>query len=102
MPSLVPVVLAIVGVSGTLLGAWLGSSLTRGNQERQWRRDRALETSSDVLQAAEMVRLAAHEAYLGPDCGTIEHAKQHGIVHERLAEMYRAQQRASLLAPYTV
>jgi hypothetical protein len=103
MNQLILVLLTVL-VTGTVStsGIWLGSRLTRGNEDRKWRRDRALETYSDFLQAAEMVRLAAHAAYLGPDCGTPEHAKQHGIVNERLAEMYRAQQRASLVASYAV
>jgi len=29
------IALAILGVGGTLLGTWLGSWLTRANQERQ-------------------------------------------------------------------
>jgi hypothetical protein len=97
-----PALATLVAIGGALLGTFVGSRLTRGNEDRKWRRDRATDAYSDFLLAVEMVRLEAHKAYLGPDCGTAEHAKQRAVVHDTLAEMYRAQQRASLVAPYTV
>jgi hypothetical protein len=78
------------------LGGWYK------NENRQWRRNRALDGYLDFLLAVEMVRLESEGAYLGPDCGTAEHARQHGLVREKLSDMYRAQQRAVLLAPSKV
>jgi hypothetical protein len=78
---------------------WFGSYLTRGNEDRKWRRDRCLEAYSEVLRAVDSVRFEADATYFGADCGTEEHAKQHEIVLEKVAEMYRTEQRVRLVAP---
>lgn len=91
--------LAMVGVAGTLSGVWLGSHLTRGNEDRKWRRDRCLEAYSELLRVVETVHFEADAAYYGAECGTQEHAKQLGIVLEKVDEMYRTEQRVRLVAP---
>jgi hypothetical protein len=96
---LLVLITALVTGAVSVSGIWLGSYLTRGNEDRKWRRDRCLEAYSELLRAAESVRFEADAAYFGADCGTQEHAKQHGIVLEKVAEMYRTEQRVSLMAP---
>jgi hypothetical protein len=90
---------ALITALGTGASIWFGSYLTRGNEDRKWRRDRCLEAYSEVLRAVESVRFEADATYFGADCGTEEHAKQHEIVLEKVAEMYRTEQRVRLVAP---
>ena len=58
------IVLAILGLGGTLFGTWLGSWLIRANQERQWWRDRSLEAYADVMRISDSVVNEAHRLYL--------------------------------------
>jgi hypothetical protein len=44
------VLIAILGITGTLGGVWLGSRLTRRNEDRKWRREHALEAYSNFLR----------------------------------------------------
>jgi hypothetical protein len=88
----------MLSVAGTLSGVWLGSHLTRGNEDRKWRRDRCLEAYSELLRVVETVHFEADAAY-GAECGTQEHVKQYGIVLEKVAEMYRTEQRVRMVAP---
>jgi hypothetical protein len=92
-----PVVLTTAFV--TIFCVWLGSYLTRGNEARKWRRERCLDAYSEVLGAIDMVRHEADAAYFDADCGTPQHIKQHEIVFEKVAEMYRTEQRVTLVAP---
>lgn len=79
---------------GPLFGIWLGSWLTRGNQERQWRRDRCLEAYTDVMRACEIVHTEATRLYLEfSDDPTI----QLQVLSEKTSELHRAIQRAALL-----
>lgn len=96
---LVVLITALVTGVVSVSGIWFGSYLTRGNEDRTWRRDRCLEAYSELLRTVEMVRFEADAAYSGADCGTQEHAKQHGIVLEKVTEMYRTEQRVNLVAP---
>ena len=93
---LITALLTALGTSATI---WLGSRLTRENEDRKWRRDRALEAYSEILGAVEMVRFEADAAYIRDECETEEHGKQHIIVLEKVAELNRIQERAFLVAP---
>jgi transposase len=78
------------------------SQLTRENEDRKWRRDRALEAYSEVIKAVEGVRNAADIAYFIEECGTEEHRKQIRVVGDKLAELLRVGQSAMLVAPTAV
>jgi hypothetical protein len=83
---------------GTLVGVWLGSWLTRGHEQRQWRRDRCLEAYTDVLRACAVVAYEADAAYgIAPESS--DRAAQSKLLLESVAEMYRVADRASLLGP---
>ena len=47
---LVLVLIAILGITGTLGGVWLGSRLTQRNEDRKWRREHTLEAYSNFLR----------------------------------------------------
>jgi hypothetical protein len=99
--SILPIFLAVVGLVGTLSGVWLGNRLTRGNEERKWRRDQCLEAYTDVLHTCTIVQYESTAAYVS-ECGTSDHLRQASIVLEKVAEMYRAADRAILLGPQEV
>jgi hypothetical protein len=88
------VVLVTALVTGvvSVSGIWLGSHLTGENEDRKWRRDHALEAYSELIRAVEAVRNAADISYFVEDCGTEKHAKQNGIVADKLAELLRVVQ----------
>jgi hypothetical protein len=96
---LVVLITALVTGVVSVSGIWFGSYLTRGNEDRKWRRDRCLQAYSEVLEAVYMVGFEADRVYFGGDCGTQEHGKQTAIVLEKTAEMYRTEQRVRLVAP---
>jgi hypothetical protein len=101
MDTILPVFASVLGLAGALLGVWLGSRLMRGNEERTWRRNHCLEAYTDVLRACAIVAFETEAAY-GMECATSDHAKQRSIVLEKVADMYRAADRASLLGPQEI
>jgi hypothetical protein len=90
-------VTGVVSVSGI----WLGSRLTRRNEDRKWRRDHALEAYAEFIQATEAVISESAKAWL-IKCGTEEKAKQSAVVYDKLVEMYRAGNRIVLLSSNAV
>ena len=93
------IALAILGVGGTLLGTWLGSWLTRANQERQWWRDRSLEAYADVMRISDSVVTEAHRLYLELAEDRTTQLQQ---LSERTSELHHAAYRAALLAPIAI
>jgi hypothetical protein len=55
-PTLVPIIQGVITVAGTLAGTWLGFQLSKGKEERQWRRDRCLDAYAEVLTLSAQVR----------------------------------------------
>lgn len=53
-PTVVLITALVTGVV-SMSGIWLGSRLTRENEDRKWRRDKALDAYSELLQAVEIV-----------------------------------------------
>jgi Kef-type K+ transport system membrane component KefB len=92
------IALALIAVCGTLGGVWLGSRLTRRNEDRKWRRDHALEVYSEFLSAVETVISEAGMAY-GAPCGTEEHTRRREAVMDKVADMHRLSSRLILLSP---
>jgi hypothetical protein len=86
----------IISVLGTLSGIWLGSTLTRSKEDRQWRRDRCLEAYTDVMEFCETVTNAAHKLYLNL---SDNHTKQLEVLTEEVDKFHRATQKAALLCP---
>jgi|SRR5271166_5493471 len=92
---MVSLIQTIMLACGPLFGIWLGSRLTRAREDREWRRDRCLETYTDILAACESVTTEAHRLYLE----LADPTDQLGILVEKIAALHRATQRAALLAP---
>jgi hypothetical protein len=88
---------AIITLLGALAGVWLGSHLTRENENRTWRRDRALEAYSDFIRLVDVITAEARWAYLS-ECGTDEQRRHRDIVVEKLSEMYHVISPVMLLA----
>jgi hypothetical protein len=95
MQSILTTVLTLLG---SLAGVWLGTRLARDNEARNWRRDRCLEAYTDVLRACDEVRFLA-EAVRVIDLDDAARPAQSNLVLEKVAEMYRAADRAALLGP---
>jgi hypothetical protein len=92
-------VIVLVTALVTIFTIWFGSYLTRKNDAEKWRRDHALQAYWEFLGAMEAVAFEADAAYYGSDCGTEKHVKQGGLILEKVAEMYRIEQRVILVAP---
>ena len=88
--------LAALAIFGTLFGVWLGSFLARGNEDRQWRRDRCLEAYTDLLRACDIVADEVSEAR-ETKRGSLKHATQNGLIANKVGEMYRLSDRVALL-----
>jgi hypothetical protein len=75
------VVTGIVSISGI----WFGSYLTRGTDTEKWRRDHALETYYQMVEAVQVVLTESDRIYITAECGTDNHVKQGEVV---LAKMF--------------
>src|SRR5690348_11318995 len=69
--DVVSIILALLAIGGTLGGTWLGSHLSKSNEEWQWRRQHCLDAYTEVLAACDTVALKAENIYFieleGPD-----------------------------------
>jgi hypothetical protein len=86
-------VTGVVSVSGI----WFGSYLTRGNEDRKWRRDQALEAYSEFIRLVNAITVEAGNVYV-IECGTEEFLRHQVVLFENLAELYRTNDRVILLA----
>jgi hypothetical protein len=93
------IALAVLGLAGTLFGTWLGSQLTRANQERQWRLDRSLEAYADVMRISDSVVTEAHRLYLELAKDRTTQLQQ---LSEKTSELHHAAHRSALLAPIEI
>jgi hypothetical protein len=96
MDSMFSVIQTGLTVLGTLGGAWAGSHLNRGAEERQWRRNRRVESYTDILMACTVVADESDRAFF-EEPGTADAFSQNSVVIEKVREMHRASTRASLL-----
>ncbi|CAN5126653.1 hypothetical protein BH10PSE7_BH10PSE7_40840 [soil metagenome] len=99
MEALIGLVGVLIGIGGTLGTSYLLAVRQEASEVRSWRRDRALEMYSEFLKAVEAVTFEANAAFFASDCGTDEHAKQHGVVLEKIAGLDRTARRVFLIAP---
>lgn len=94
--STIAIILSLIAVGGTLVGTWLGRLLERSNEKQKWRRECCLEAYTDVLSSCAIVAFEVDHVY-GIECGSSAHVKQMGVILEKVAEMYRARDKALLL-----
>jgi hypothetical protein len=94
--SIIAIILSLIAVGGTLVGTWLGRLLERSNEKQKWRRECCLKAYINVLSSCAIVAFEADHAY-GIECGSSAHVKQMGMILEKVAEMYRARDKALLL-----
>jgi hypothetical protein len=87
-----------IAIVSSISGIWLGSRLTRANDDRKWRRESALEAYSDVLKASETVHFVAIAAYIA-DCNSEKYAKHVLLIRDAVAELHGVVDRALLLSP---
>lgn len=94
---------AIIGLTGVLIGAGISTGVNyllairkEAAEDRNWRRDRALEAYSEIMRLVEAIRVAAGLTYAA-DCGTERHLKYAEMMSEKNAEMYRTTDRIYLL-----
>jgi hypothetical protein len=65
-PALVPIIQGLITVAGTLGGTWLGIQLSKGKEERQWRRDRCLDAYAEVLTLSAQSSINVRIQVAGP------------------------------------
>jgi hypothetical protein len=82
----------------SMSGIWVGSRLTRENEDRKWRRDHALEAYSEFIRLVNAIVAEAGNVYI-TETGTVESVKHREKVLEKLTELYRTSDRVILLAP---
>lgn len=99
--SIIAIVLSLIAVGGTLGGTWLGRMLERSNETRKWRRERCLESYTEVFSSCDIVAFEADKAY-GIECGSLAHKKQCEVVLEKVSEMYRTVDKAILIGSQEV
>jgi hypothetical protein len=91
------IVLALIAVCGTLGGVWLGRYLERDNDAMKWRRDHALQSYTDFIQACSVVMEESDKIYEMEQ--SPERVAQADALFNKVAEMYRLSDRVTLLAP---
>jgi hypothetical protein len=95
---LLVLITALVTGVVSISGIWFGSRLTRGNEDRKWRRDHALEAYSEFLSAVK-IAISAYGLAYGAECGTEKYAKHSGEALDKVADIHRTSGRIILLAP---
>jgi hypothetical protein len=86
-----------ITILSSISSLWLGSRLTRGAEDRKWRRDHALEAYSEFIRLVNAITVEAGNTYVA-ECGTEEHVKHKRLVFEKLSELFRTNDRVILLA----
>ena len=95
---IVILVTALVTGVVSVSSLWLGIHLTRKNEDRKWRRDRALEAYADILKASAAVQFESTAAYFA-ECNTEEQMNHVRLVHTAVGELYALGNRVLLLSP---
>jgi hypothetical protein len=101
---LLVLITALVTAGFSFTGLWIGARLTRGNEDRKWRRDHAIESYFEFIEAVETAQHESDRIYISTEyeCGTEDHAKQAAVVLDKMIEMDRLAQHIFLLAPDVV
>jgi hypothetical protein len=94
-PTLVPIIQGLITVSGTLGGTWLGIQLSKGKEERQWRRDRCLDAYAEVLTLSAQVLEKCED----PRGRTTRDTEKEKLLWAKQAELVLASRKSAFLAP---
>ena len=92
----IPSLQNLITIIGTLGGAWVGSRLNRGVEERQWRRNSRLESYTDIVFTCTALAEEADRAFLAT-YGTPEQDAQMGVVIAKVRDMHRASDKSIFL-----
>lgn len=96
--TFVPVIQGLITVAGTLGGTWLGTQLSKGREERQWRRDRCLTAYAEVLTLAHQVCDSCED----PSGSVVRDPEKQKLLWAKYAELALASQKSALIAPSAV
>jgi hypothetical protein len=80
------------------MGAWLGTRLMRGKEERQWRRDRCLELYTDFILACDSVAEQA-DVVVRHTTDSMKLVSDIELLLEKVKEMSRVCTTALLIVP---
>jgi hypothetical protein len=95
--TLAPIIQGLT-VAGALGRTWLGVRLSKGREERQWRRDRCLDAYAEVLTLSTQVLEKCED----PTRRTKRDPEKEKLLWAKNAELQVAYQKAVLLAPTAV
>jgi hypothetical protein len=93
----VALIVAVVGVIGTMGGVWLGRLMERSNEAMKWRRERRLESYADLFAACEALLLEASRAFVMSDPQDRAVIAQNEVVMTKLTDMLRLYDKATLV-----
>jgi hypothetical protein len=94
---IVVLITALVTGAISISSLWLGSRLTRTNEDRKWRRDHALEAYSEFGHLVNAISLKAKDAYMA-ECESEQYSKHGKTIVEKISELYRSNNRIILLS----
>jgi hypothetical protein len=97
-PTLVPIIQGLITVAGTLGGTWLGIQLSKGKEERQWRRDRCIDVYAEVLTLSSQVLDRCED----PGDAIKRDTEKEDLLWAKYAELKLASRKSALLAPSAV
>jgi hypothetical protein len=94
-------ILQILALAGARGGVWLGSHLTRGNEDRKWRRDHCLEAYADVLRTCHVVVNEAGAIYNNAAKG-VSNNDRLDVFGQKIEDMYNAAFLVALVGSETI
>jgi hypothetical protein len=95
--SVVTIVVALFGIVGTMSGVWLGRYQERRNEAMKWRRERCLETYTDLLATCTVLLVEATKAALISDPQDKAVREQNEKVLEQLMKLLRLTDKSALI-----
>jgi hypothetical protein len=96
--TLTSIIQGLITVAGTLGGTWFGIQLSKGKEERQWRRDPCLNAYAEVLTLSSQVLDRCED----PGDPMKRDAKKKDLLWAKYAELKLASRKSALLAPSSV
>lgn len=94
----IPIIAVLISVAGTLGVTWLGFQLSKGKEERQWRRDRCLSAYAEVLTLASQLREQCED----PTGRTASDPQKAKLLWSKNMELALASKKSAMLAPAAV